>query len=81
MDAALTSLQQSGDREFLRLTHTALKIIQNVLSEPHEEKYRRLRIASKVPVAVYISTHTRLENVRLTAPLVEIVGETVLMSL
>lgn len=48
MDAALEKLRELGDKEFLFLTRTALRIIQNILSEPEQEKYRRVRSASKV---------------------------------
>ena len=36
------------EREFLRVTSTALKIIQNIQNEPSEEKYRRLRTTAAV---------------------------------
>lgn len=39
---------QRGEQEFLRVSRMALKIIQNVLSDPGVEKYRRVRTASKV---------------------------------
>ena len=48
MDVAMGSLLRGGEQEFLRTTRTALKILQNILSDPSEEKYRMLRIASKV---------------------------------
>ena len=49
MEEALSSLRSSVDeKEFLRLTRTALRLVQNVLNEPAQEKYRKIRAASKV---------------------------------
>jgi len=47
METATALLLEGGEQEFLRITSTAMKIIQNVLCEPTEEKYRRVRFASK----------------------------------
>ena len=48
MEAAIASLQAGEEQEFLRNSGTALKILQNILNEPSEDKYRRVRSASKV---------------------------------
>lgn len=49
METAITPLKEkSEEQEFLRITATALKIIQNIQNEPIEEKYRRLRATSAV---------------------------------
>ena len=48
METATALLLDGGEQEFLRITSTAMKIVQNVLCEPAEEKYRRVRAASKV---------------------------------
>lgn len=53
MEAATALLLQGGEQEFMRITSTAMKIIQNVLCEPGEEKYRRVRAASKVCRTTY----------------------------
>lgn len=53
MEAATALLLQGGEQEFMRITSTAMKIIQNVLCEPGEEKYRRVRAASKVCRTMY----------------------------
>jgi len=50
METATALLLEGGEQEFLRITSTAMKIIQNVLCEPTEEKYRRVRFASKVHI-------------------------------
>ena len=50
MDEAIAKLKLQGDQAFLRLTKTALTIIQNILNDPGQEKYRRIRAASKVLV-------------------------------
>ena len=56
MEMALGSLRSSVDeKEFLRLTRTALRLVQNVLNEPAQEKYRKIRAASKVRSYVLIS--------------------------
>ena len=46
MEAALCVLKEAGEREFLRSTRTALRIVQNAAGG--EEKYLRVRAASKV---------------------------------
>jgi len=44
MEEVLTVLQNSLDEnEFLKLTRTLLRILQNILNEPENEKYRRIR--------------------------------------
>ena len=43
MEAAVTALRAAEDQDFLRTTTAALKVVQNILNEPSEEKYRRLR--------------------------------------
>ena len=49
MEAVLESLRSSvGDQEFLRLTRSALRLIQNILNDPAHEKYKKIRAASKV---------------------------------
>ena len=48
MEAAIASLQAGEEQEFLRDSGTALKVLQNILNEPGEDKYRRVRSASKV---------------------------------
>lgn len=49
MEDILKSLRAGvEDKEFLRLTRTALKLVQNVLNDPSHEKYRRIRASSKV---------------------------------
>ena len=50
MEEALEALLASceGEREFLRVTSTALKIVQNIQNEPCEEKLRRLRQSAPV---------------------------------
>lgn len=50
MEAALASLRSSSvdEHEFLRLTKTALKIVQNLLNEPDNAKFREVRCGSKV---------------------------------
>lgn len=49
MEDVLKSLRAGvEDKEFLRLTRTALKLVQNVLNDPGHEKYRRIRASSKV---------------------------------
>ncbi len=48
MEAAISVLRSCGQEEFLRSTRTAAMIVQNVLSDPREAKYRRIRAASKV---------------------------------
>jgi len=53
METATALLLEGGEQEFLRITSTAMKIIQNVLCEPTEEKYRRVRFASKVHILTY----------------------------
>lgn len=45
MEAALCVLKEAGEREFLRSTRTALRIVQNAAGG--EEKYLRVRAASK----------------------------------
>ena len=39
---------QLEDQEFLRVTATTLKILQNIQNEPSESKYRKLRRTSAV---------------------------------
>ena len=48
MDDALATLASYEEQDFLRVTATALKILQNIQNEPSEEKYRRLRKDSAV---------------------------------
>ena len=49
MEAVLESLRSSvGDQEFLRLTRTALRLVQNLLNDSAQEKYKKIRAASKV---------------------------------
>lgn len=49
MEAILESLRSSvGDQEFLRLSRTALMLVQNLLNDPAQEKYKKIRAASKV---------------------------------
>jgi hypothetical protein len=50
MEAVLESLRSSvGDQEFLRLTRTALRLVQNILNDSAEEsKHKKIRAASKV---------------------------------
>ena len=43
MEAAVTALRAAEDQDFLRTTTAALKVVQNILNEASEEKYRRLR--------------------------------------
>ncbi len=51
MEAVLESLRSSvGDQEFLRLTRTALRLVQNLLNDPAQEKYKKIRAASKVRI-------------------------------
>lgn len=53
MEAALASLSARGPQELLRVTRTALKIVQDILSE-EEEKLRKIRTASKVRIVARI---------------------------
>ena len=62
MEAATALLLQGGEQEFMRITSTAMKIIQNVLCETGEEKYRRVRAASKVRRTIYKMTSVRVGN-------------------
>lgn len=48
MEAAVAALEGAEEHDFLRVTATALKIIQNIHNEPSEEKYRRIRSTSAV---------------------------------
>ena len=48
MEAALSALAERDQQVLLRVTRTALKIAQNLLSDPDEAKYKRVRTASKV---------------------------------
>ena len=49
MEEPLASLLAScEEREFLRVTSTALKIIQNIQNEASEDKFRRLRRTAPV---------------------------------
>lgn len=49
MDEALDNLNAAvDDQEFLRLTRTALRIIQNILNEQEDPKYRTVRANCKV---------------------------------
>ena len=49
MEAVLESLRSNvGDQEFLRLTRTALKLVQNILTDSAQEKHKKIRAASKV---------------------------------
>ena len=49
MDEALAALLASCEqREFLRVTSTALKVVQNVQNEPSEERFRRIRRSAPV---------------------------------
>ena len=50
MEEALAGLlaRCEGDREFLRVTSTAFKVVQNIQNEPSEEKFRRLRRTAPV---------------------------------
>lgn len=51
MEAAIAALKGTDEQEFLRTSATALKIIQNILNKPSEEKYRSVRSASQVSLA------------------------------
>ena len=54
MEAVLESLRSSvGDQEFLRLSRTALRLVQNLLNDPAQEKYKKIRAASKVCEFIY----------------------------
>lgn len=49
METAIATLKEGHEeQEFLRITATAMKIIQNIQNEPIEDKYRRLRDSSVV---------------------------------
>ena len=49
IEGALESLKAAvDDQEFLRLTRTALRIIQNILNEQEDPKYRTVRADCKV---------------------------------
>ncbi len=49
MEGILVCLRSSvGDQEFIKLTKTVLRIVQNVLNEPENDKFRRVRSDSKV---------------------------------
>lgn len=47
MEAAIDMLQKGGVEEFMQISSTALKVIQNVLTYPMEDKYRRIRTTCK----------------------------------
>lgn len=49
MEESLAALLASCEEsEFLRVTSTALKIIQNIQNEPSEERFRRIRRTAPV---------------------------------
>lgn len=49
MDEALNLLKTTvDDQEFIRLTKTVLRIIQNLLNDPENAKFRTVRAACKV---------------------------------
>ena len=49
MEEALTLLKNAADiQEFLKLTRTALRVIQNILNDPNTTKFRTVRAESKV---------------------------------
>ena len=49
MEEALARLQNSlEEKEFLKLTRTLLRILQNILNEPDNAKYQRIRSDSRV---------------------------------
>jgi hypothetical protein len=49
MDEALCYLKTAvDDQEFIRLTKTILRIIQNLLNDPDNAKFRTVRAGSKV---------------------------------
>lgn len=54
METAIAALKEKHEeQEFLRITATAVKIIQNIQNEPIEDKYRRLRDSSVVRTSIY----------------------------
>ncbi len=57
MEEGLSVLRKQGDQIFLRLTKTALTLVQNILNDPGQSKYRRIRAASQVsqPASCYMS--------------------------
>ena len=49
LEQALARLEASAEPEtFFQTSFVLLKILQNVVSSPEDEKYRRIRCASKV---------------------------------
>lgn len=51
MEEALDFLRRTvDDQEFLRLTRTVLRVVQNVLNDPDSDKFRTVRAACKVRV-------------------------------
>ncbi len=49
MDEALSSMRSSvDDQEYLRQTRTLLRILQNILNDPENAKYRTVRAACNV---------------------------------
>lgn len=55
MEESLSSLKSSvNEQEFLKLTRTALRIIQNILNAPDKAKFRTVRAGSKVLQANYV---------------------------
>ena len=49
MDEALNLLKATvDDQEFIRLTKTVMRIIQNILNDPESTKFRTVRAACKV---------------------------------
>ena len=48
MEEGLSVLRKQGDQIFLRLTKTALTLVQNILNDPGQSKYRRIRAVSQV---------------------------------
>lgn len=48
LDVAIGLLRQQGDREFLSVTNTAMKVLQNILCSPDEPKYRSISSRCKV---------------------------------
>lgn len=52
MEEALTSLRNSmdDDQDYLRQTRTLLRILQNLLNDPDNAKYRTVRAACNVSI-------------------------------
>ena len=65
MEAAIDMLQKGGVEEFMQISSTALKVIQNVLTYPMEDKYRRIRTTCKVGFcgSMHARAHANLQRI------------------